>query len=46
VALVATLLVCLMVGYLRRGGIGMRMLAVRSNERASAAAAVSRATSS
>ena len=41
VALVATLLVCLMVGYLRRGGIGMRMLAVRSNERASAAAAVS-----
>jgi branched-chain amino acid transport system permease protein len=41
VALVITLLVCLMVGHLRRGGIGMRMLAVRSNERASAAAAVS-----
>ena len=31
---------CLMVGYVRRGGIGLRMLAVRSNERASAAAAV------
>ena len=41
VALAVTLLVCLMVGYLRRGGIGMRMLAVRSNERASAAVAVS-----
>ena len=40
VALVITLLVCLMVGYIRRGGFGMRMLAVRSNERASAAAAV------
>jgi branched-chain amino acid transport system permease protein len=40
VALVITLLVCLMVGYVRRGGIGLRMLAVRSNERASAAAAV------
>ena len=32
--------VCVMVGYVRRGGIGLRMLAVRSNERASAAAAV------
>ena len=41
VALVITLLMCLMVGYVRRGGIGLRMLAVRSNERASAAAAVS-----
>jgi branched-chain amino acid transport system permease protein len=41
VALVITLLMCLLVGYVRRGGIGMRMLAVRSNERASAAAAVS-----
>jgi ABC-type branched-subunit amino acid transport system ATPase component len=41
VALVITLLMCLMVGYVRRGGIGMRMLAVRSNERASAAVAVS-----
>jgi ABC-type branched-subunit amino acid transport system ATPase component/ABC-type branched-subunit amino acid transport system permease subunit len=41
VALGVTLLVCLMVGYVRRGGFGMRMLAVRSNERASAAAAVS-----
>jgi branched-chain amino acid transport system permease protein len=41
VALVVALLMCLMVGYLRRGGIGLRMLAVRSNERASAAAGVS-----
>ena len=41
VALGAALLMCLMVGYVRRGGIGLRMLAVRSNERASAAAAVS-----
>jgi branched-chain amino acid transport system permease protein len=41
VALGVTLLVFLMVGYLRRGGFGMRMLAVRSNERASAAVAVS-----
>jgi len=41
VALVITLLLCLMVGYVRRGGFGLRMLAVRSNERASAAAAVS-----
>jgi branched-chain amino acid transport system permease protein len=40
VALVVALLLCLMVGYIRRGGIGLRMLAVRSNERASAAAAV------
>ena len=40
VALVIALLLCLMVGYMRRGGIGQRMLAVRSNERASAAAAV------
>ena len=31
---------CLLVGYLRRGGFGRRMLAVRSNERASAAAAI------
>jgi ABC-type branched-subunit amino acid transport system ATPase component len=41
VALVITVLMCLMVGYVRRGGIGLRMLAVRSNERASSAAAVS-----
>ena len=40
VALVVALLLCVMVGYIRRGGIGQRMLAVRSNERASAAAAV------
>jgi branched-chain amino acid transport system permease protein len=40
VALIAALALCLLVGYVRRGGIGLRMLAVRSNERASAAAAV------
>src|SRR4029077_4473990 len=40
VALVAALVLCVMVGFIRRGGIGQRMLAVRSNERASAAAAV------
>jgi len=40
VALLSALALCLMVGYLRRGGFGRRMLAVRSNERASAAAAV------
>ena len=40
VALAVAVLLCVMVGYIRRGGIGQRMLAVRSNERASAAAAV------
>ena len=40
VALTAAVLLCLLVGYLRRGGVGQRMLAVRSNERASAAAAI------
>ncbi len=40
VALAVAVLLCVMVGYVRRGGIGQRMLAVRSNERASAAAAV------
>ncbi|HEY2656933.1 MAG TPA: ATP-binding cassette domain-containing protein [Solirubrobacteraceae bacterium] len=39
-ALATALLLCLMVGYMRRGGFGRRMLAVRSNERASAAAAI------
>ena len=40
VTLAVAVLMCLMVGYIRRGGLGQRMLAVRSNERASAAAAV------
>jgi branched-chain amino acid transport system permease protein len=35
-----TIAVCLMVGYVRRGKLGQRMLAVRSNERAAAAAAI------
>ena len=39
-ALATAIVLCLMVGYLRRGGFGRRMLAVRSNERASAAAAI------
>ena len=36
VALVATVALCLLVGYLRRATSGQRMLAVRSNERAAA----------
>jgi branched-chain amino acid transport system permease protein len=40
VVLIATLALCLFVGMLRRGIHGQRMLAVRSNERAAAAAAV------
>ena len=40
VVLTAAVLLCLLVGYVRRGGVGQRMLAVRSNERASAAAAI------
>lgn len=40
VALIATLALCLLVGYLRRATLGQRMLAVRSNERAAAAAAI------
>ena len=40
VALLATVALCLLVGYLRRGTLGQRMLAVRSNERAAEAAAV------
>ena len=38
--LIFTLAVCLLVGYVRRGNLGQRMLAVRSNERAAAAAAI------
>jgi branched-chain amino acid transport system permease protein len=40
VALVCCVLLCVGVGYVRRGTLGQRMLAVRSNERAAAAAAV------
>jgi branched-chain amino acid transport system permease protein len=40
VALIATVALCLFVGYLRRGRLGQRMLAVRSNERAAEAAAI------
>jgi branched-chain amino acid transport system permease protein len=40
VALIATVALCLLVGYLRRGSLGQRMLAVRSNERAAEAAAI------
>jgi ABC-type branched-subunit amino acid transport system ATPase component/branched-subunit amino acid ABC-type transport system permease component len=40
VALIATIGLCLFVGYLRRGTLGQRMLAVRSNERAAEAAAI------
>jgi branched-chain amino acid transport system permease protein len=40
VALASALAMCVFVAYLRRGGIGQRMLAVRSNERASAAVAI------
>jgi ABC-type branched-subunit amino acid transport system ATPase component len=40
VTLIATLALCLLVGYLRRGRLGRQMLAVRSNERAAAAAAI------
>src|SRR6201996_1642424 len=38
--LVLTIAMCLLVGYVRRGKLGQRMLAVRSNERAAAAAAI------
>jgi branched-chain amino acid transport system permease protein len=38
--LILTIAVCLAVGYVRRGKLGQRMLAVRSNERAAAAAAI------
>jgi branched-chain amino acid transport system permease protein len=40
VVLICCVVACVAVGYLRRGGLGQRMLAVRSNERAAAAAAV------
>jgi len=40
VALICCALGCVAVGYVRRGRLGQRMLAVRSNERAAAAAAV------
>jgi branched-chain amino acid transport system permease protein len=40
VALIATLGLCLLVGVLRQRAPGQRMLAVRSNERAAAAAAI------
>ena len=40
VALAATVVLCLMVVSVRRGTIGRRMLAVRSNERAAAAAGI------
>jgi branched-chain amino acid transport system permease protein len=40
-ALIATVALCVLVGTIRRAGLGRRMLAVRSNERAAAAAAIS-----
>ena len=40
VVLICVVLACLGVGYLRRGKLGQRMLAIRSNERAAAAAAI------
>ena len=40
VVLGVTVTVCVLVGLLRRGSLGQRMLAVRSNERAASAAAI------
>jgi branched-chain amino acid transport system permease protein len=40
VVLAITIVLCLLVALVRRGGLGQRMLAVRSNERAAAAAAI------
>jgi branched-chain amino acid transport system permease protein len=40
VVLVVTIALCLLVGWVRRGRLGQRMLAVRSNERAAAAVAI------
>ncbi len=40
VVLICCVLLCVGVGYLRRGTLGQRMLAVRSNERAAAATAI------
>jgi branched-chain amino acid transport system permease protein len=39
-ALICCVLLCVAVGFIRRGTLGQRMLAVRSNERAAAAAAI------
>jgi branched-chain amino acid transport system permease protein len=38
--LALTIALCLLVGYVRRGKLGQKMLAVRSNERAAAASAI------
>jgi branched-chain amino acid transport system permease protein len=40
VVLICCVLLCVAVGYIRRATLGQRMLAVRSNERAAAAAAI------
>jgi branched-chain amino acid transport system permease protein len=40
VVLICVVLTCVGVGYLRRGKLGQRMLAIRSNERAAAAVAI------
>jgi branched-chain amino acid transport system permease protein len=40
VALACCVLLCVWVGFIRRGTLGQRMLAVRSNERAASAAAI------
>ena len=40
VVLICCVLLCVAVGYIRRGKLGQQMLAVRSNERAAAAASV------
>jgi branched-chain amino acid transport system permease protein len=40
VVLICCVALCVAVGYIRRGKLGQRMLAVRSNERAAAAAAI------
>jgi branched-chain amino acid transport system permease protein len=40
VCLICVVLLCVGVGYVRRGKLGQRMLAVRSNERAASAAAI------
>ena len=40
VVLAVTIALCLLVGWVRRGRLGQRMLAVRSNERAAAAVAI------
>jgi len=44
VALICCVLLCVAVGFIRRGTLGQRMLAVRSNERAAAAAAINSRT--